>query len=325
MLVTVIKREKSAVAIGLLSILIVATTVFTGGCLKESRVAVTGINVGAEKVGVAEVTLNVTTDVENVYGVSSGITRVVLKVYDTETGLVVVEDAANSGGLGIRGAGSVLQTIVLPRKGSYRLESTAYENNKRKGRGEITVYNLERLTPENLEPGLLITDIDFLVKSLDSGWAVIQTDIYFTNERSVDNGPFFIEVKAKEMDAHLLADKQHTQIGSIRAEKTIVTSLNLTVPDQYNYVFEVLVWKGDAIVKRGEGLVSLRPGTTVDADEKFITRQIETSKFITDSDQTSMEYLPYESAAQMTGFTGPLALVLLGSVVWLFNMRRRKP
>ena len=127
------------------------------------------------------------------------------------------------------------------------------------------------------------------------------------------------------MDAHLLADKQHTQIGSIRAEKTIVTSLNLTVPDQYNYVFEVLVWKGDAIVKRGEGLVSLRPGTTVDADEKFITRQIETSKFITDSDQTSMEYLPYESAAQMTGFTGPLALVLLGSVVWLFNMRRRKP
>ena len=319
------KRGEYAAAICLLSVLVVIILVFTSGCLKESAIAVTGINVGAENISSSEVTLNVTTDVENTYGVSSGITRIQLKAYDTGTGLVIVEKSGDAGYLGIRGAGSVSQTIVLPRKGSYRLESIAYENNQRKGRGEITVYNLERLTPDNQEPGLLITDIDFLVKSVNAGRAVIQTDIYFTNENPDANGPFDIEVKAKEMDAHLLADKQRTRLESIRPEATTISSVTLSVPDQYNYVFEVLVWKDDVIVKRGEGLVQLRPGTTISTGTQFVTKKIETSKFVTDSNLPSVVSAPQPYPTQSPGFTGPLALLALGSSAGFLIIRRRKP
>lgn len=322
---TAMKRAKYTLAVSLLLALVLIILVFSSGCLKESAIAVTGINVGTEKIGGAEVTLNVTTDIENTYGVSSGITRIQLKAYDTGTGMVVVEKTRDAGYLGIRGAGSVSQIIVLPRKGSYRLESTAYENNQRKGRGEITVYNLEQLTPDNQEPGLLITDIDFLVKSVNAGKAAIQTDIYFTNENPAANGPFDIEVKAKEADAHLLADKQRTRLESIRPEATVVTSVTLSVPDQYNYVFEVLVWKNDMIVKRGEGLVQLRPGITLSTNTQFVTKKIETSKFVTDRNLASGVSVPQPNPTRSPGFSGPLTLIALGSFTVLFITRRQKP
>ncbi|MDD1681371.1 MAG: hypothetical protein LUQ35_07160, partial [Methanoregula sp.] len=154
----------------------------SAGCLKDSAVAVTGITVGADRVTGAEVTLNVTTEVQNSYGVSSGISRVQLKAYDTTSGLVVAEQTGDAGFLGIRGSGSATQTLVLPRTGSYRLVSTVFENGQRKGQGEKTVYNLERLTPDIQETGLSITDIDFLVKKVAGDRATIQTDIYFTND-----------------------------------------------------------------------------------------------------------------------------------------------
>jgi hypothetical protein len=297
----------------------------SAGCLKESSVAVTGITVGAEKVTGAEVILNVTTEVQNTYGVSSGISRVQLRAYDTTSGLVVAEQASDAGFLGILGTGSVSQTIILPRTGSYRLVSTVFENGQRKGQGEKTVYNLERLTPDIQETGLSITDIDFLVKKVAGDRATIQTDIYFTNDNRVPSGAFDIEVKAKEEDAGLLADKQRAHVESIQPDATRVSSVALSVPDQYNYVVEVLVWKNETIVKRGEGNVRLRPGMQVAKDTQFVTKQIETSKFVGDSGYAVPTAAPYPYATKSPGFGAPLVLVALGALAFLVQIRRRKP
>jgi len=296
----------------------------SAGCLKDSSVSVTGITVGADKVTGAEVILNVTTEVQNTYGVSSGISRVQLKAYDTTSGLVVAEQTSDAGFLGIRGSGSATQTITLPRTGSYRLVSTVFENGQRKGQGEKTVYNLERLTPDIQETGLSITDIDFLVKKVAGDRATIQTDIYFTNDNRVPSGAFDIEVKAKEEDAKLLADKQRARVESIQPDATRVSSVALSVPDQYNYVVEVLVWKNDTIVKRGEGSVRLRPGVQVSKDTQFVTKQIETSKFVADSGYAGGSPAPY-ATMKSPGFDAPLVLVALGALAVLVQLRRQKP
>jgi len=299
--------------------------IISAGCLKESSVAVTGITVGAQKVTGAEVTLNVTSDIQNTYGVSSGIARVQLRAYDTESGLVVAERFDDAGFLGVRGSGSVSQTIDLPRKGSYRLVSSVYENGQRKGTGEITVYNLERLTPDIQETGLSISDIDFLVKKVAGERAEIQTDIYFTNDNRAPSGTFDVEVKAKEEDAKLLADKQKTHVESIQPDATRVSSVTLSVPDQYNYVVEVLVWKNDTIVKRGEGNVRLRPGTQVAKDTLFVTKQIETSKFVQNSGSSPVSPVPQPYATKSPGFSPPLVIIALGALVMLAYVRRRQP
>jgi hypothetical protein len=310
-------------ALPVVIIIVLAVLAFSAGCLKYSSVVVTSITVGAENVTGAEVTLNVTTDLQNTYGVSSGISRVQLKAYDTTSGLMIAEKTSDAGFLGIRGSGSVSQTIVLPRKGSYRLVSTVFENGQRKGQGELTAYNLERLTPDIQETGLSISDIDFLVKKVAGDRATIQTDIYFTNDNRVPSGAFDIEVKAKEEDARLLADKQRAHVESIQPDATRVSSVILSVPDQYNYVVEVLVWKNDTIVKRGEGNVRLRPGMQVAKDTQFVTKQIETSKFIGEEGYQPGSYTV--PVTKSPGFGAPLVLGALGALAVFVHIRRQKP
>jgi len=315
------KRIHTALPVVLLLCLMVL--ILSAGCLKESGVTVSSITVGAQNMKGADVTLNVTTDVQNTYGVSSGISRVQLRAYDTGSGLVVAEQTGDAGYLGIRGSGSISQTIVLPRKGSYRLVSTVFENGQRKGQGEITAYNLERLTPDNQETGLAISDIDFLVKKVSGDRVDIQTDVYFTNDNRAANGPFEIEVKAKEEDARLLADKQRASVASILPDATRVSSVTLSVPDQYNYVVEVLVWKNETIVKRGEGNVRLRPGMQVDKNTQFVTKQIETSKFVQNTGSAGMSPAPLPTM-KSPGFAAPLVFVALGSLAMLVHLRRRR-
>ncbi|MDO9323493.1 MAG: hypothetical protein Q7T80_00890 [Methanoregula sp.] len=315
------KRIHTALPVVLL--LCLTVLILSAGCLKESGVTVSSITVGAQNVTGAEVTLNVTTDVQNTHGVSSGVSRIQLRAYDTGSGLVVAEQTGDAGYLGIRGSGSISQTLVLPRKGSYRLVSTVFENGQRKGQGEITAYNLERLTPDNQETGLAISDIDFLVKKVSGDRVDIQTDVYFTNDNRAASGPFEIEVKAKEEDARLLADKQRASVESIRPDATRVSSVTLSVPDQYNYVVEVLVWKNETIVKRGEGNVRLRPGMQVEKNTQFVTKQIETSKFVQDSGSAMSIPQPY-TTMKSPGFAAPLVFVALGSLAVFVHLRGRR-
>lgn len=304
-------------------LILLAVLATSAGCLKESSVAVTDISVGADRVTGAEVTLNVTTEIQNTRGVSTGISRVLLRAYDTTSGLVIAEQAGDAGFLGIRGSGSVTQVITLPRTGSYRLVSTVFENGQRKGQGEKTVYNLERLTPDVQEIGLSITDIDFLVKKVAGDRATIQTDIYFTNDNRVPSGAFDIEVKAKEEDARLLADKQRAHIESIQPDATRVSSVALSVPDQYNYIVEVIVWKNETIVKRGEGSVRLQPGMQVSKDTQFVTKKIETSKFVGEEGYQPSSYgIP---VTRSPGFGAPLVLAAIGALAVFVHLRRRQP
>ena len=168
------------------------------------------------------------------------------------------------------------------------------------------MYNLERLTPDIQETGLAISDIDFLAKKVAGDHVNIQTDVYFTNDNRAASGQAagFYE--------------------SIQPDATKVSSVTLSVPDQYNYVVEVLVWKNDTIVKRGEGNVRLRPGMQVDKDTQFMTKQIETSKFVQDSGSPARTPAPY-TTAKSPGFGAPLVVIALVSLAGLMLTGRRRP
>jgi hypothetical protein len=297
--------------------------VLTGGCLKESILTVKGMSVGAETVDPARVTLNVTTEIENFEGFGSGTPTLQLRAFNTETGILETERTDTLAGIGWGGTRTAMQTIILPRKGSYRLIATVYEGEKRKAQGEITVYNLDRLIPDSQQSGLVIGDIDFIARKVSGDSVEIQTDLYIGNDDPGPSGPFDVEVKAKELDAHLVADKKTVHIENVDPEKIYVASVRLTVPDQYNYVMEVLVWRNGTIIKRGEGTVQLRPGTTLPAGDQFVTKMIETSKFVAEESLASPGAYPMPT--RTPGFSAPLGILALAAaggvaMVW----RRRK-
>lgn len=89
--------------------------------------------------------------------------------------------------------------------------------------------------------GLEISEMDFKVRKVEDGKVLVESDIYMTNEGRETSSDFRTLVKVREMDAGLLADKVWIQTGEIKPEATVIRSVDLTMPDQYNYIVEVLI------------------------------------------------------------------------------------
>jgi hypothetical protein len=93
------------------------------------------------------------------------------------------------------------------------------------------------------------------------------------------------------------------------------------MPDQYNYIVEVLIWNDNTIVERGEGYIRLRPIVEVKGKNTIKAREIQTSEF---ENVVEPEMIPEEEyrdkKGATPGFSLSLSAILLGSVAIL---RRR--
>ena len=299
----------------------------SSGCLRsfeeESQLRITNMDISAKEVKSAFVDIDVTTYVENIYGDSSKNTSLLLKAFSTRTGLLEMQTEDDIGIIDKGDTVTITQSLKLPKEGGYRISAVLFEEEKRKNTGEITIYSLENLPADVQDIGIEVAGMDFLVREVDGGRVVIQSDLYLTNEGTDTSGDYQMLIKAREMDARLLADKEWMQTGSIEPETTVIRSLNLTVPNHYNYVVEVLIWNNDTIVKRGEDYVQLKPQMTVDAGTQVDTKHIETSDFIVPQ-EVMEESMRYEGApSEEPGFGILLGIVAILSVV-MMQRRREK-
>ncbi|HJH32374.1 MAG TPA: hypothetical protein C5S50_09435 [Methanosarcinaceae archaeon] len=295
----------------------------SSGCLRsfedESQIRITNMDISAKEVKSAFVNIDVTTYVENYHGDSSKNTSLLLKAFSTGTGLLEVQTQGDIGIINKGDTVSITQSLELQKEGGYRIVSVLFEEEKKKNTGEITIYNLENLPADVQDIGIEVAGMDFLVREINGSRVVIQSDLYLTNEGTGTSGNYEMLIKAREMDARLLADKVWINTGSIKPETTIIKSVNLTVPDQYNYVVEVLIWSNDTIVKRGEDYVQLKPEMTIDAGTEVKTKHIETSEFILPREDIdySMEY----GEDAMPGFE---ILMAIASILLVVLVQRRK-
>lgn len=304
------KEESMGIkALILLSLLLLA--IAFSGCLKEGKLTVSGMDVAAERVTSASVFLNVTTNVENYQGGDSRNISLLLKALNTESGLLQTQARRHIGTIKRGQTAMVDQAIVLPRKGSYRLEAILFEGSVKIAKGERTIRNLELLPAEVKSVGIEIPEIDFTVRNASGGRVLIQSDIMFTNEGADPSAEYDVLVKAKEMDAGLIAEKRWIRIGRIPPESTVVRSVNLTVPDQYNYLVQVELWSNETVVKRGEGRVLLRPGVRLAEGERVETKTIKTSDFVLEAAPAKAP----ERGMLAPGFEAVLALLSLAALI----------
>jgi uncharacterized protein (TIGR03382 family) len=298
------------------------------GCLKSgedyTQLSIDTIDISASHVRSSYVDFNVTTYIENYGKIASKNTSIVLKAYDGQNGLLQKQIRAPIGSIRIGSTACISQSLELPRKGGYSIQINLYEGDTRKTTRSISVSNLESLPADVKNIGIEIGEMDFLVRNASNKKVVIENDIYFTNEGADNSSEFDVLVKARERDAQLIADKKWLKLGSIKPEKTVIRSVNLTVPDQYNYVVEVLVWSNNTVVKRGEGAVLLSPQVKLAEGERIESRSIDSGGFKTTAksaetprNATAFEY----SGPKQPGFTILLALMALAMVGLL---RRRK-
>ncbi|AKB26855.1 hypothetical protein MSSIT_0136 [Methanosarcina siciliae T4/M] len=294
------------------------------GCVRSfeegSYYNIKDMDISADRAGTSFVDLNVTTYVEKYQGDTEKNSSLLLKVYSRESGLLETQERIELGALEKGETKAVSQSLNLPKTGGYNIRSVLFEGDTQKGIGEIDVYNLDFLPADVQDIGLEISEMDFRVRKVEDRKVLIESDIYLTNEGKKTSQDLRMLVKVRELDAGLLADKVWTLTGEIKPETTVIRSVNLTMPDQYNYAVEVLIWNNDTIVRRGEDYIQLNPKVEVKDKTSTETKKIQTSEFENVDDYEMIPEEKYAEEGATPGFSLFLAAVLLCSAAVL---RRR--
>lgn len=325
----------------LLLIISLVTVVVFSGCLESTPRNPVILNVknmeivqGETKTSTIE--LNITTYIEykesTVPKTSKNLT-LQLKAKDTSKDFLSNQTSTFLGKMNSGQTINTTQTLVLPKKGGYNLVATLLEEGKEVGWGRRTVYNLESLPADIMITGLKIDGIDFMVRKVSDEKVVIQSDIYVTNSGAKTSKDYQLMIKATDMDSRLVADKQWSSTGNIIPDGTEIRSVNLTVPDKYNYFVDVLIWSDSVVVGGGQDSVLLNATTMLTDKQKITTRGTRTGGFVVAesvAEPKEMEVSEFESAveeaeaaAEFTpGFGALLALAMVG--LGVAGARRRR-
>ncbi len=302
----------------------------TCGCLRdfeESRLQITDIDILADRITSAEVVLNVTTYVENYGNGGSGEAKLILKAFDSASGLLVGETTTAAGSIDKGKTLPVSQLISVEREGGYRIDVVLFEDEKRLRQRSMQISGIGDLTPNIYDIGLKIQEMDFLVKNVTDSRVVIGVDLYLTNEGDFTSEDLPMLIKAREVDAGLLADKVWTSTGRIEKEKTIIDSCEIEVPDGYNYIVEALIWRNDTIVERGKGVVQLNPRRTIPKDEEIVSDKIQVRDFMPVPAPTPAEgeygRVGGATKAKTPGFTSAMAAISIMIAIFILIRIRR--
>ncbi|TGC08938.1 DUF7490 domain-containing protein [Methanolobus halotolerans] len=313
----------------ILILLIIGSFTVSGGCIndfeEESSYTITDIEMATESVKSSYVDLNVTAYIMNRGSDSETNTKLAIKAFSEQTGLLEMSQEKDIETIENEGITAVSQSIRLPKQGSFILLFNLYEDEKRKASSSITIRNLDGMPTDLQEVGIQISGMDFMVKNVTSGKVLIENDIYVKNEGSKSTDNYRILVKAREIDARLLADKEWTVTGNIEPEATAIRTVSLTVPDNYNYVVEVSVWDGDIIVMTGEDYVQLNPEKVISNEEKVQNKNIQTSDFVIEEDfETEMPVEETYPSEESPGFGATMAIVTILSALLIITKGNRR-
>ena len=278
----------------LLILLSLVAVVALSGCLDNSEknnqkhtLMVKNMDIVPGQIKTSTIELKVTTYMENLGDDSdpetSKNTSLQLKATSLDKDFLVNQTTTFVGKIARGKTVNVTQTLRLPKKGGYELEALLFEDGKQVDRGSRTVYNLENLPADSMVTGLRIDGIDFLVRNASVGKVVIQSDIYVTNFGARTSQDYQLMIKATDIDSKLVADKRWSNTGIIAPDATAIRSVNLTVPDRYNYVVDVLIWSNSTIVGQGQDYVQLNATTMLSDKERLASRGTQSGILVTET------------------------------------------
>jgi hypothetical protein len=252
--------------------------------LQVEEIYISADNVGGER-------LDLATDVRLAHtdGVSENVT-VGLRAIGLDSGLV--EDSATVG-VGTVEADRELsadERLRVERGGSYRVEAVVYRNGVREATGSKTVEGTEALTPGYPDNPVEfhrfarfdLPEIDYQIAETDGDSATLDVTTYLTNSGETTAEDLTLLVKARQVESGIVASEQEVDLASVGPSQTAQPGVELTVPSQYNYYLDAILWKNDVIVETTRAGASLDPTERVPANESERDVALEIGDFESD-------------------------------------------
>lgn len=296
-----------------------------------SQLFIREVDVKPLEVTSAMIELNVTAYIDHSGGKTNNATMLI-RAISSDTGLLGTQVSSPIPETDSEKTLSVSQRLKVERNGGYDLKILVFDNGSIRDSGSVNIGGLNALTPQSKRSGVTLNNIDFTVSSLAAGKVSIKSDMYLENRGQEASENLKMTVKAREASSNLLADKTNTETGVIPSETTAVKSVQLAVPDDYNYMVVVELWRGDTLVNTWEKPVLLAPTKTVPRESVEKKVDLEVSKFVREGGVTGV--IPekggfyYPAATPVPGYAEPRApgFEVFGAVLAflaLFALRRR--
>jgi len=296
------------------------------GDLRLQEIVITDGRVGGE-------TVELETDVRLSHrrGVSENVT-VEFRAVGLDSGLVTDSQRVEVGRVSGDREVSVPGTLTVERGGGYRVEAIVYRDGERRATGAKEVRGTVALTPAYADVPVdfhrfargELPVVEYSVAAAEGNRSTLSVSTYLTNRGDAPAGDMRLVVKARQVDSGIVADEREVQVGGIDPGQTVTPETSLSVPSQYNYYLDAILWVDGVVVDTARAGASLDPTERVPAN----TTERDVGLRVSDFEQGGGDGRPTAEpeATATPSASGPgfgVVAALLALVTMLFALARR--
>ncbi len=224
------------------------------------------------------------------------------KIYDYQTGLLLDEVKKNF--QSPESKYEALLTIPFEKTKDYRIELILMREDKVLSLRHLQLKNLRSLVAENMQLEASMRGADFLLTGVKDGNVEFKARFYV---ESVKDYNVVTRIKVVQAESNVLVDEEWMNT-TLRKGKTNIIEADFVVPDEYNYIVKLEIWREGKLVKSWKDVIKLAPTKIVPKDVEEEEVEFEVEKFITE------EVPDYTKGAGMPGFEVALALIAIAGV-----------
>ncbi|TSD15069.1 PGF-CTERM sorting domain-containing protein [Haloglomus irregulare] len=177
-------------------------------------------------------------------------------------------------------------TLTVPREGEYELEAIVYENGTRVRSTRTRVAGLTGLRPDYARSdvrfhrfsGVGLPVVQYSIAAAGNRTA-LDVSTFLTNGGGDPVEDLRVTVYARQVDSNIVADRASMRIDRIGSGETVTPGAELTVPDEYNYYLEAVLWKDDVIVDTARSGAALAPRERVPENETVRENDVDVGEF----------------------------------------------
>ena len=216
---------------------------------------------------------------------------VLFRATDSESNLVETTRVVDVGVLRDNRETPVEANLTVRREGGYEIETVVFQGGQRVDRARRGVSGLEALTPAYAESTVAFAEtggiqpVSVAIGSTDDGDVNLALSGALTNEGDAQTSDLEVTFTARQAESNVVADRVTVPVGDIRPGRTATVDAEVTVPSEYNYYVDAVLWRDDVHVDSAGSVANLDPSERIRANETEQEVAFEASDF--DSEETS--------------------------------------
>lgn len=266
-------------------------------------------------------TLQVETRIRHWGGVGENVT-VAVRAVDSESGLLEDRTETDLGAIEGERETPVRTNLTVARQGGYHIETFVFEDSVTEAEHRRSISGVEALKPAYARSPVEFHDygggesgkptIDKRIEAVEDGTATLDLTAHLTNQGDETAGDVTLVVTARQADSHVVAGQAQTDVGSIRPGRTARPTVELTVPEEYNYWLDATLLKDGVVVDTISEPANLDPQETLQEGERQTDVGFQAEEFSgTEGDRGGNEdrYTDTPTGSSGPGFGTAIALV----------------